>query len=113
MQRTAEIRDVARVLLEAGYRSAYTRSRIRALLPRPADGLVDELGFVAEKDGRRLYLRNRIDFGWLYSQLELLPPLKVDEKANVIYADWMEICGGKEAPPSGRMGGRAWWRFWG
>jgi len=101
------------MLLEAGYRSTYKRSRIQALLSAPGDAFVDELGFVAEKDGKRLYLRNRIDFGWLSSQIELLPPLKIDKEANVIHGDWIEICGGKETPPSRRIGRRAWWRFWG
>jgi hypothetical protein len=71
------------------------------------------MNFVAEKDSKRLYLKNRIDFGWLSSQMELLPPLKTDEASNVIYAEWTEICGGKEPPPSHKLGKRPWWKFWG
>ena len=72
---------------------------------------------VAERDVQCLYLRERIDFDWLRSQVELLPPLKQDEAQNVIYEDWAEIRGGSEVPPSQRPKSRIsllldkWLRF--
>ena len=108
MWRTGEIRDVARVLLQAGFKPVHQRARI---MRSPDPALVDELGFVAEKDCKRLYLKNRIDFGWLSSKMELLPPLKIDEASNVIYGDWWEICGGTEPSPI-KVGQRPWWKLW-
>lgn len=120
MRRIADIRELARFLFDAGYRSAYAQTRlppyqaaIQKAMSAAGGAFVDELGFVRDKDAQRLYLLNRIDFPWLLSQVELLPPLVSNEAANVVSAEWVEIRGGNEPPPSNlSLRKRPWWAFW-
>lgn len=120
MRQIADIRELAQFLFDAGYRSAYDRTRvppyqaaIQKAMSAPGGVFVDELGFVRDKDAQRLYLLNRIDFPWLLSQVELLPPLVPNEAANSVSAEWVEISGGNEPPPSSvSQRRRPWWAFW-
>ncbi len=105
---TKDIREVARLLLDAGYRSRYSadnlpayQAAIQKVKPMPGSVFVDELCFVQDKDAKRLYLRNRIDFDWLAARVELRGTLKSDPGGNSIYdaADYIEIAGGTEDPP--------------
>jgi hypothetical protein len=120
MRRISDIRELARFMIETGYTSAYDhrhippyQGAIQKVMSLPGSAFVDELGFVKDKDAERLYLRNRIDFQWLCSQVELLPPLRANAEANVIGGDWIEIRGGTEPPPSqDREGRNPRWAFW-
>lgn len=120
MRRISDIRELARFMIETGYESAYGhrhappyQTAIQKVMSLPGSAFVDDLGFVKDKDAERLYLRNRIDFQWLCSQVELLPPLSANDKENVIGGEWIEIRGGTEAPPlQHRNARKKWWIFW-
>jgi len=89
MERVSDLHDLAKILFAAGYKADMTRGDPRA----------DWLGFIDEFHVRRLYLRQRIDFQWLASRVELAPPITADEAKNLIIdSNGLEICGGSEAP---------------
>jgi len=89
MQRVSDLHDLAKILFAAGYKADVS----------PGDPRADWLGFIDEFHVHRLYLRQRIDFQWLASSVELLPPITKDEPRNLIADNnGVEICGGTEPP---------------
>jgi hypothetical protein len=121
MEHLSTIEDVARFLYAAGYQSRYDRDHLppyqegirTALQTRSAaSSLVDSLGFVSDKEARRVYLRQRLDLEWFKSSVVLTPPLGINMEAEVIYGEYAEIRGGSEDPPLQGEARGPWWKLW-